>query len=303
MIIGGPNTNPTTILLLNNRYGCNSPFFKRLNNLHHSFSSQSERVRVAIGTLAFQLTAKRYFKASDFIKVHIGPEKVSWSLPRDLLAERMPGLKSVIEPSSGEKKTVGIHLKAEDPKAFALMVDWLLTGKLECDGIHDAESNHDLLPLCNLLTLANDLKIEGLSNMVIEQVKKCLRQRAWLPNEQEIRHVFGMPAWAQRMKQIIFYQTLDAYLSSSADNFRRQAPEWSKIMAASPAFHIEFLIALKNRLPALQVEANNTDSPEIEKSQKRKRCGNLEAPNAQGGEATATHIPRVDLTGETSGSN
>jgi hypothetical protein len=68
------------------------------------------------------LNLSRYYRTEGYIKLTVGPDKVSWVLNKELVCDRIPVLKRHIDASSSTPDCQIIHLK-HDPVVFAFMID------------------------------------------------------------------------------------------------------------------------------------------------------------------------------------
>jgi hypothetical protein len=71
------------------------------------------------------------FTTSEIVTVLVGPKRKRFHLHRDLICQRSPFMEKCLSKnrfSEGEKNE--LYLPEDDPKAFAIVVDWIYRAKL-----------------------------------------------------------------------------------------------------------------------------------------------------------------------------
>jgi hypothetical protein len=196
------------------------------------------------------LTSLRYFKTPMNIFIIVGPTQVSWRLPADLLCDKLPGFTPTVQASLRESNALSIHLKKEDPAVFATVVDWLLSGNLDCHKSHelaDSNESHHSLHWYKVHAFAERYYSAKLCNAAISRTRLCLLLSESLPNPAEIQDMFSQDPTNQRFQNLIVTEVVNAFLSLSMDDVRKGMSELIDTISSHPTFHALFLVAVKTR--------------------------------------------------------
>jgi hypothetical protein len=229
------------------------------------------------------LNISRFYRTEGYIKLTVGPDKVSWILNKELVCDRIPVLKKHIDASSSTPDCQIIHLK-HDPVIFASMIDWVLTGKLDIPLQHEggAEIDHgeDLELWCGIYDCSRKMEMDQLSQDVLEQIKVCLR---CCKSPQAISHIFEQtPVGIQKM---VTQGMVEEFATASEEKVISEVRKWREILSAHPELFEQFFIGVKGRMAIAEArkvdvrkrKSGHSSQPSQERLQRR-ALGNPDVP-------------------------
>jgi hypothetical protein len=76
----------------------------------------------------------RYLKiGAKEVTIYVGAEKQGWVLNEELLCDRVPYFKAAFSSAFKEGMEKTMELPEDNPRAFAVFVEWLYTNEIRCD--------------------------------------------------------------------------------------------------------------------------------------------------------------------------
>ncbi|ETI29477.1 hypothetical protein G647_01930 [Cladophialophora carrionii CBS 160.54] len=114
------------------------------------------------------------FTTSVIVTVHVGPKRKCFYLHRTLICERSPFMEKCLSKnrfSEGDKNE--LYLPEDDPKAFAIVVDWIYRGKLP--SLVPGVGGVDVLDMTSAYCMADKFGMEELQNGIIDAVRASHR--------------------------------------------------------------------------------------------------------------------------------
>ncbi|KAJ9611436.1 hypothetical protein H2200_004620 [Cladophialophora chaetospira] len=113
------------------------------------------------------------FTTSVIVTVHVGPKRKCFYLHRNLICERSPFMEKCLSKnrfSEGDKNE--LYLPEDDPKAFAIVVDWIYRGKLP--GMTPG-GGFDVIDMSSAYCMADKFGMEELQNGIMDCVRASFR--------------------------------------------------------------------------------------------------------------------------------
>jgi hypothetical protein len=240
------------------------------------------------------------FKSKQFLDIYVGEGKVPWTLTRDFLRDRIPSLykaiatqlKGITEDTSSSQ----ILIKDVEPAVFAMALDWLLTGKLQCLKPHDASvaTQGHFGIWCALHVFSEGFNLAELSTASINQLKKCLSRTHWIPSSTVIRYVFEKTPEVSLLREIVAAEVTNAFIRQPLHQLKEQAEEWASLVDCHPEFHAQMLVTLKVQLTQKETGAKPPISREL-----GAKCKRVEDEEMQPqGRSGFGFVEVIDLTGD-----
>ncbi|EXJ59682.1 hypothetical protein A1O7_03828 [Cladophialophora yegresii CBS 114405] len=127
------------------------------------------------------------FTTSAIVTVHVGPKRKCFYLHRTLICERSPFMEKCLSKnrfSEGAKNE--LYLPEDDPKAFAIVVDWIYRGKLP--SLVSGVGGVNVLDMTSAYCMADKFGMEELQNGIIDAVRANHRAA---PQHQHHMHPHG----------------------------------------------------------------------------------------------------------------
>jgi hypothetical protein len=152
-----------------------------------------------------------------------------------------------------ENNALSLHISKGEPSVFATVVDWLLSGNLECHNSHesvDSNEGHHVLHWYKVHTFAERYHSEKLCNAAIHRARLCIQLSRSLPNSAEIQSMFNHSPANQCFQNLIVTEVVNTFFALSMDDVRKGMPEMIETISSHPAFQSLFLIAVKARYQA-----------------------------------------------------
>ncbi|PMD17651.1 hypothetical protein NA56DRAFT_728138 [Hyaloscypha hepaticicola] len=194
-----------------------------------------------------------YFDTPINILVVVGPAQASWRLPAELLCDKLPGFAPAVRRSVQENNALSLYISKGDPSVFAAVVDWLLSGQLQCHKPHesvDSSEEHHCLHRYRVHTFAERYHSEKLCNAATRRARLCIRLSTSLPNSAEIQNMFSQSPSNQCFQNLIVSEVVNTFFILSMDDVRNGMSELIETISSHPGFHSLFLIAVKARYQA-----------------------------------------------------
>jgi hypothetical protein len=185
-----------------------------------------------------------------------------------------------------------LHISKGEPSVFATVVDWLLSGNLECHKSHESVGSneaHHCLHWYKVHTFAERYHSEKLCNAAINRARLCIRLGSSLPNSAEIQNMFSQSPANQFFQNLIVTEVVNTFFTLSMDDVRKGMPELIETISSHPEFHSLFLIAVKARYQARAAGPINV--------QRKREIG----PSDVAVPPMSAHSPQhtvIDLTGD-----
>lgn len=136
------------------------------------------------------------------VKVHVGPKRKLWDLHEDLLCDRSEYFRSAFQGGFKEATEKQIHLKEEDPEAFALFVDWLY-GRTLAPGPNASKNRSDGERFLRLYCLAEFLGIEALMNTAIDTYIASSKTKYFILSTQVIETIYKCTAETSLVRKFV----------------------------------------------------------------------------------------------------
>jgi hypothetical protein len=114
------------------------------------------------------------FTTSEIITVHVGPKRKRFYLHRDLICERSPFMEKCLSKnrfSEGEKNE--LYLPEDDPKAFAIVVDWIYRERLP--SMSSGVAGMDVIDMSSAYCMADKFGMEELQNGIMDYIRATFR--------------------------------------------------------------------------------------------------------------------------------
>ena len=119
------------------------------------------------------------FTTSEIVTVLVGPKRKRFYLHRDLICQRSPFMEKCLSKNrfrEGEKNE--LYLPEDDPKAFAIVVDWIYRGKLP--GMTAGMRNLDVIDMSSAYCMADKFGMEELQNGIMDYIRTSYRVNSQL---------------------------------------------------------------------------------------------------------------------------
>jgi len=230
------------------------------------------------------LNLSSYYRTEGYIKLTVGPNKVSWILNKELVWDRIPALrKNIAIPSSmhDRRMTETLGLEDYDPKIFAFMIDWVLTGKLDFPLHHDSGDHREDLELwCGMYDYSHELEMDQLSQDVLDQIKVCLR---CCKSPEAIARLFEKTPI--EMQQMISQEILDEFDNATEEKVNNEVAKWAEVINSHPRLLMQFISGVKRhraihdgrKVDVRKRKSGHSSQPSQERLQRR-ALGNLGVP-------------------------
>jgi len=193
-----------------------------------------------------------------------------------------------------------IYLHIENPTVFPSVVDWLLSGTIQCSNCLKPQEENALsdqrhfTQWCNLHGFAELFHMPQLASVTMKRMRDCLRESHWLPSAAGISIIFENTKDDSRLRQLFVAETLNAFLGLSRQELENQLGEWTNILSCHSVFQGLFLLELKGCY-IQKVVASGVLSSQVVTQQKRKRGASPDNELEQDPSSQAT---MVDLTSD-----
>jgi hypothetical protein len=107
------------------------------------------------------------------VKVYVGPNRKLWTLPEDLLCDRISYFRALFKSGFKEGIEKEIYLKEEDPGVFARIVDWLFTDIMGCSCMDICPEDCQLQG-CMIYALADKWGLEDVARCILAQIQEVI---------------------------------------------------------------------------------------------------------------------------------
>ena len=114
------------------------------------------------------------FTTSEIITVYVGRKRKQFYLHRGLTCDRSPFMEKCLSKNrfeEGEKNE--LYLPEDDPKAFAIVVEWIYRSRLLPMG--SSAGGPEVLDLSSAYCMADKFGMEELQNVIMDYIRACLR--------------------------------------------------------------------------------------------------------------------------------
>ncbi|EXJ85171.1 hypothetical protein A1O3_05846 [Capronia epimyces CBS 606.96] len=118
------------------------------------------------------------FTTSEIVTVHVGPKRKRFFLHRELICERSPFMEKCLQKGrfdEGYKNE--LYLPEDDPKAFAVIVDWIYRNRLPLR----TDPSYDLVGMSAAYCMADKFGMEELQNSIMDSIRGSFSRRETEP--------------------------------------------------------------------------------------------------------------------------
>ena len=140
-------------------------------------------------------------------------------------------------------KDISVELFDDDPKAFALLIQWLYQGKIDNVSNMPLDKKWDFAEACQKLYLLCDkIDLPQLKNLAIDQFRKGCNEAGLVPGPEEMRPVYERTPPSSPFRKLISKiaarQIMDPESEGDASTYRQ-------CFERSPDFAIDVVNAIK----------------------------------------------------------